>query len=122
MFSGCVRASRCSSVAFGTRGAAELARRDEHEQPARAEQPQGLVDVAGGDRPVRAEGDRDHVRELARRLQPEEERERLGELPAAMRVGVVAAGGESRKREQHRRVADRQRRDLTGGVAPPVGR
>jgi hypothetical protein len=77
-----------------------------------AQQPERLADVVMGDRAVGAERDHDHVRERVLGSPLAEEREGLGKLPAAVRVGLVSDGREVVQREQHRRVADRERRAL----------
>ena len=66
--------------------------------------------LAAGDRAVRAERDDDQLRQVVLVAQLADQAEALGPLAAAARVGAVALVGEVRQRQQHRRVADRDRR------------
>jgi hypothetical protein len=69
-----------------------------------------LVDVALGDAAVRAERDDDELGQVILVLRLADHVEALGPLPAATGIRAVADLGEVGQGEQHRRVADRQRR------------
>ena len=83
---------------------------DEDEDPILAEDVEGVVDVLLAHRAVRAERDHDEPGELVRLLELLQQRQRLRVLATAVRVRAKADVGEIVEREQHRRVADRERR------------
>src|SRR4051812_29049949 len=90
--------------------AAELARRDQAELALRAENLLGLVDLPARHGGVGTKREDHEVRELMGPASAAEDAQALGELPATAGVGLVAHPGERRQSEEHRGVADGQRR------------
>src|SRR4051794_21026502 len=96
--------------------AAELARGHEAEHAAWPEDVERAPDVVAADREVRAERHHHEVGELALGGAPAHHGEPLVPAAAAVRVHVVARAREVLHREQHRRVADRERRAAVLGA------
>lgn len=110
--------SRRGALGGGVRArpAAQLAVGDEDEQPAAAQEVQRLVDIRRRDRPVGPERDHHHVGHRVLCAQRGEHVVGLEVLATAVGVGVEPLGRESRQRQDHRRIAERERRQLTGRV------
>ena len=91
--------------------------------PPRAQQVKGAPDLGHGDAPVGAEGHQHQMREPAVPLFGAQHLEAFFPSPASARVDAITGPGEIREREQHRGIADRQRRVATGvhhPLAPAV--
>src|SRR4051794_11554261 len=90
--------------------AAELARGDEAEDVAGTDDAERPPDVVAADREVGPERHHHEVRHCVPGAAAAQESEALLPPAAAVRVHVVAGAREVLHREQHRRVADRERR------------
>src|SRR4051794_12793199 len=100
--------------------AALLARNDDAEDPLRAHDPERRLDVAARDRPVGAESHHDQVRQRARVLACAQQADALAPLTAPARVGLhLLLLGQIRHGEDHRGVADHERRPVR--VVPRTG-
>ena len=111
---------RCASAAdqgrVVARPATRLARRDQAEGALLADDVERVVDVVLAHRPVGAERQDDQPRQLVAPSQVADQRQALAVLTAAAGVRAVALVGDVGEREQHRRVADRDRRPADADV------